>query len=575
MYKPRSLFRMIEEINSSIFLPHIQRPFVWTQEQMERLFDSLMRNYPVQTLLFWRTADEIKARKFMGEINWDADLHTYYDPVKSQAGQTKTFVLDGQQRLQSLYAVFAGGIYSESNPNSPLRAVIDLTSGAEPNEAGILYPIIWTDQAVTLPQYRVADLLGKDEKKNAADLAEQINDQLDAVLSETDADRRARQRRVRSNLQQLASLLREDKHFWVEELDGTAEEYSYKRVLDIFVRVNSGGTKLEASDLMFAVMKEAWDDIEANVESIVEMLRSSTKLPFDKDFVLKCLVVAHGRGAELSAEKFNSADGEVLLQQISNEWDRAEKAFKELTDFISSDLHLFADKVVRTYGSFILLFDFLYHNPKPNEMQRALMRGYHYKAQLFGWFRAQTDNIINALHLRVGKQLPAFPLPEIKTYFQDRKASVEFSAHDLTEGRLRYIILNLVYTERFGKSPFNVCFDGNEPHIDHIYPKSALSKTLLFPTAEINVIGNYRFLGATDNIRKRAESPASYFRRLKDSGIDISKHLLVQSYADDPSTLAMTAPAYTAFVAARTAEIAAICSRVINPELASVPATAP
>ena len=55
-YKPRSLFRLIDEINHSLFLPHIQRPFVWEEEQMLRLFDSLMRNYPIQTLLFWRSA---------------------------------------------------------------------------------------------------------------------------------------------------------------------------------------------------------------------------------------------------------------------------------------------------------------------------------------------------------------------------------------------------------------------------------------------------------------------------------------------------------------------------------------
>ena len=47
MYKPRSLLRLIEEINTSLFLPHIQRPFVWSEEQIEKLFDSLMRNYPI------------------------------------------------------------------------------------------------------------------------------------------------------------------------------------------------------------------------------------------------------------------------------------------------------------------------------------------------------------------------------------------------------------------------------------------------------------------------------------------------------------------------------------------------
>src|SRR6202165_3359207 len=111
-YKPRSLVRLIDDINRGLFLPHIQRPFVWEEDQMLRLFDSLMRNYPIQTFLFWRTKDEIKARKFMELVAWDADLSDFYHPNMSQKGIEKVFVLDGQQRLQTLYALFFGAITS-------------------------------------------------------------------------------------------------------------------------------------------------------------------------------------------------------------------------------------------------------------------------------------------------------------------------------------------------------------------------------------------------------------------------------------------------------------------------------
>jgi len=83
-YKPKSLFRMLEDIDRhELLLPHIQRPFVWDEEQMVRLFDSLMRNYPVQTLLFWRTKEAIKARRFMQSIDREADLSDLYDSAKS------------------------------------------------------------------------------------------------------------------------------------------------------------------------------------------------------------------------------------------------------------------------------------------------------------------------------------------------------------------------------------------------------------------------------------------------------------------------------------------------------------
>ena len=93
-----------------------------------------------------------------------------------------------------------------------------------------------------------------------------------------------------------------------------ASEFPYRRVLDIFVRVNSGGTKLDASDLMFAAMKEGWSEIEEVIEETTELL-NGTNLKFDKAFPLKCLLVAHGRGAEASPEKFTGADGEKLWKR--------------------------------------------------------------------------------------------------------------------------------------------------------------------------------------------------------------------------------------------------------------------
>jgi hypothetical protein len=59
--------------------------------------------------------------------------------------------------------------------------------------------------------------------------------------------------------------------------------------------------------------------------------------------------------------------------------------------------------------------------------------------------------------------------------------------------------------------------------------------------ADINHIGIFRFIGATDNIRSRAEQPASYFARLKAGGIEILRHLLVEEFADDPSLLEYSA----------------------------------
>src|SRR5262249_41717405 len=159
-----------------LYLPHIQRPFVWEEEQMVRLFDSLMRNYPIQTLLFWRTRDEIKARRFMPQVVWDADLSDYYEANVSQQGHEKVFVLDGQQRLQTLYATFAGASSLENGARA--EAYFDVTSGEVSNDTGLLHSLKFSAESLALPWYRVADLLGKDAQRNAEELSEKVNDAL-------------------------------------------------------------------------------------------------------------------------------------------------------------------------------------------------------------------------------------------------------------------------------------------------------------------------------------------------------------------------------------------------------------
>ena len=573
-YKPRSLFQLINEINQSMFLPHIQRPFVWEEEQMLRLFDSLMRNYPIQTLLFRRTKDEIKARKFMEQVAWDADLSDFYDANMSKGGIEKVFVLDGQQRLQTLYAIFFGAINSPDNQRA--EAYFDTTSGTVPDEQGLMYRLQFSKVPLALPWYRVADAIGKDTQINAEEIADRFNEALDD-LDETKPleqrpsleDVKARAKRVRRNVSQLISLLREEKHFWVQELDGVANEFPYRRVLDIFVRVNSGGTKLDASDLMFAAMKEGWAEIEAVIEDTTELL-NGTNLKFDKTFPLKCLLVAHGRGAEASPEKFAGDAGEKLLDEMNAGWDRAEKAFWQLRDFMQQDLKVYADKVIRSYNSFIPLFDYLYHNPKPDEMSRALMRAYHYKSQLFGWYSQSTDTVINALHSIVGKNCPSgFPLDDVKSYFQRRGNTTQLGKYHLNETRLRFILLNLVYVDQMGSSPFDIKYKGNDPHVDHIYPQHALKTKLNFAGSDINNLGNLRFVGATDNIRKRGEMPASYFSRLKNAGVDIAKHLLLEDVAKQPSTLEFNSITYKDFRDRRFERIWEIVSAAVNPEVAN------
>jgi hypothetical protein len=127
------------------------------------------------------------------------------------------------------------------------------------------------------------------------------------------------------------------------------------------------------------------------------------------------------------------------------------------------------------------------------------------------------------------------------------------------------MVLNLVYREKFDASLFESQFPGNAPHIDHIYPRARL-KPLGLTSEDINHLGNFRFVGAKDNIRKRAEHPDAHFTRMKNDHVPVEKHLLAEPWASDPSLLTLDVPTYTDFREARLAAILAIVQRIVNPE---------
>ena len=95
------------EEDGGFWLPNIQRPFVWSEERMCRLFDSIMREYPISTLLIWKTKSAIRRRKFIDNFKREMLTHLseFYVP---EDDKKKCLVLDGQQRLQSLYIGLMG-----------------------------------------------------------------------------------------------------------------------------------------------------------------------------------------------------------------------------------------------------------------------------------------------------------------------------------------------------------------------------------------------------------------------------------------------------------------------------------
>src|SRR5690554_1913861 len=116
-YERKSVYEIINLINSHYFLPDIQRNFVWKPEQVYQLFDSVMRDYPISTFLFWKQNGSYLKKENIKKLEF---VRNSKDKNKenTEINQSKEYflVLDGQQRLTTFYLVLKGNYIIRNNP---------------------------------------------------------------------------------------------------------------------------------------------------------------------------------------------------------------------------------------------------------------------------------------------------------------------------------------------------------------------------------------------------------------------------------------------------------------------------
>src|ERR1035438_435874 len=234
-------------------LPAIQREVVWGVEQIERLFDSLLRDYPIGSFLFWhgerKNAGNFQFYEFMRDYHERDNRH---NPKADVSGKDDvTGILDGQQRLTSLYLGLKGSYaYKElrkrwDNPHAfpKRRLYLNLLAPAKNDKGDMIYDFAFlTDEEAKEPQaytfwFRVGDIL---DIKEEAD----INDYLiQNALLEKPKDQA---RFANKTLFKLWHVIHKNLviNYFLEK------DESLDKVLNIFIRVNSGGTILSYSDLL-------------------------------------------------------------------------------------------------------------------------------------------------------------------------------------------------------------------------------------------------------------------------------------------------------------------------------------
>lgn len=230
------LMALIEDIDlGKIGLPELQRPFVWPNVNVRDLFDSLYRGYPAGFLLFWETG---------------ADAELKGIGVKNQKAAPKLAIVDGQQRLTSLYAVVKGAEVLRANFKkekiqiafNPMSGRFDVADAAIKKDKAFIPDISILWQADFKPS-----AFRKEFLKNLREVRE---------LSEEEAER------IEEAIDHLRNLL----HYSFVALT-LAASVDEETIAEVFVRINGKGKALNQADFIMTLMSVFWDEGRAELEA--------------------------------------------------------------------------------------------------------------------------------------------------------------------------------------------------------------------------------------------------------------------------------------------------------------------
>lgn len=524
--KPITIKEAIAAIEDGEYvLPSIQREFVWDEQQMETLFDSLMRDYPISTFLFWKVKAENVSKfqfyRFLREYHERDNTHN--EQATLSGNKDIIGILDGQQRLTSLYVSLKGSYASKlsyhrrSSDHAYPKKKMYLNLMKASGELELEYDFRFLTVAESKKRdsenlwFPVGKIL---DFREISDALEWITDQIYAINEQQeDPISRDTNRFATNTLNRFYKAIceAESLNYFLEK----SEELD--KVLQIFIRINQGGTKLSYSDLLLSIATAQWKKLDARkvIHEFVDKINNVGKgFNFNKDFVLKsCLVLADIKDIKFKVDNFSSENMAVIEEQ----WEQIAEA---LMLAIRLAAHFgFDDKTLTSTNAIIPIAYFLkakgsdesiLHHERQKE-NRSHIKQWLIRALLKRQFGGQPDSLYPIYRQLIRDNGEVFPLPQIIERYSGATKNLDFYESDL-EG-----LLNVGYGSSFAFMLLSLFYPLNhdyEFHQDHIHPKKLFSIKQLKAqgiedeqereayTERVNKVANLQLLQATPNTEK-------------------------------------------------------------------------
>jgi len=478
------IFDVIEEIkNDNYRLPSIQRSFVWEQDRICKLMDSLMSDYPIGSFLVWKPPEilKVRTRKFTQDYKTGDRLISEEEPMQS----SPYLVLDGQQRLQSLYMGFFGSYDGEY-----LYFKLDSNPDVEENDLKYHFQFMTPEQAKKDPHWvRPTEIVNL----NIEEISEFVDNKFDGDADEV-------KKIVKRNLGRFIRVFNMDDKIPLQDVK---ENLPYNDILEVFVRVNSGGMVLTKSDLLFSTVVLNIPNMERKFIELVDELNGGGEFDFDIDFIIKTSFVVLNKGAKYDVDKLK--DGKYI-NKLKNEFDKISNSLFSATEFIRTDAKILSKRFLKSDLALIPIIDFIFQQPHQQlpEGQSTRLRQYLYMSFFMRFYSYGPDGKLDIIHriIKENGTTNTFPIDKIRKYIAKRTGvNFEFVKSMLNDLDL---VLNII---RGGVSEIPKK-RGWSLERDHIFPRSLL-KDRNMSEEFIDNVGNLRLINKTRNILKSNDLPES------------------------------------------------------------------
>lgn len=472
-------------------LPKFQRGYVWNRAQVRGLMHSLYHRHPVGGLLVWLTGTE------EAEARGDHPL---------QPGYVK-LLLDGQQRVTSLYGIVRGEAppFFEGNAN----AFTGLRFHLEDESFEFYAPIKMADDPLWVD---VTSVMSPDGLREALGAAMTAGMGEGAATGDGDAMERAQRHVFRLN--QLNTI--RDVEFHIDEVTG--QDKTLDVVVDIFNRVNSGGTKLSKGDLALARICAQWPGARDEMNRLLSKWRTAG-FSFSLDWLLRSTnAILRGRA------EFSALEG-VETIEFREGLKRAEKAIDKHLNLIGGRLGLDHGSVLGGASAFPLMNRFLDQRGgayRDHEEQDAILYWY-VQSFLWGRYASSTETTLNVDLVQISPLNGA--VARLIAQLRQNRGDLTITANDFigwSRGSrfypLLYMLTRVGHARDWGSGvELRQSLLGYQAQLElhHIFPKARLYK-LGHSRPEVNALANFSFLTMETNNQISDEEPASYLPRFQE-----------------------------------------------------------